>query len=205
MSTRAQRQFENHLDWLFRIRTHSLRSFLWPTMGPPPRLSKKRLKRSIAKLQEIAVDSYLSSRLARKVYRSYDHKRQWHSKRNKGFGIRAKKKAFKSWYDQKVTTKNSVYVFWDKKKCLYVGRTLNGKGRPTSHFEKYWFRRTTRVDVFGFDRKRDVPKYECVLTHRWQPAYSRITPSRKRYYTHCPVCEGREEISDSVKSMFRLR
>jgi hypothetical protein len=174
-------------------------------MGKAPLFSKKRLRRSIAKLQEIAVDSYLGSKDARQVYKSYDHKRQWHSKRNKGYGVRAKKKAFKNWYEQRITTKNSVYVFWDKKKCLYVGRTLNGKGRPTAHFEKYWFRRATRVDVFAFDRKRDVPRYECVLTHRWEPAYSRITPARRRYYTHCPICDGRREIAMSLKSMFRLR
>lgn len=201
----AQRQFDAELFRLFKIRSHPLRTYLWPTSGKPAQLTKKTLKRSIAKLQDIATDHYLSSREARRTLRSYDHKRQWHSKRNKGFGVRAKKKSFKDWYERKITTKNSVYAFWDTSKCLYIGRTLNGKGRPTSHFEKYWFRRVTRIDVFGFDRKRDVPRYECMLTHRWNPAYSRITPSMKKYYTRCPICEGRREISSGVKRIFRFR
>jgi hypothetical protein len=205
MTTRAQKQFEDQLCRLFKIRTHQLRAYLWPTTGKAAHLTKTRLRRSIARLQEIATDAYLASREAKKVFKSFDHKRQWHSKRNKGFGVSAKKRAFKNWYERKITTKNSVYVFWDKSKCLYVGRTLNGKGRPTSHFEKYWFRRATRVDIFGFDRKRDVPKYECVLTHRWKPAYSRITPSRKRYYSPCPICVGRKHILMDTKSMFRFR
>ena len=205
MATKAQKQFEGQLLRLFHVRTHPLVSYLWPTMGKAPQLTKKRVGRSIAKLQEIAVNDYLRSKEARIVYRSYDHKRQWHSKRNKGFGVSAKKKAFKNWYERTITTRNSVYVFWDKSKCLYVGRTLNGKGRPTSHFEKYWFRRATRVDIFAFDRKRDVPRHECVLTHRWDPAYSKIMPARKRYYTPCPICVGRKRISDDVKTMFRLR
>lgn len=205
MATKAQRQFDQRLFRLFKIRTHQLRTYLWPTAGAAPRLTRKRLQQEIAKLQDIAVNDYLFSRQAREEFGSYDHKRQWHSKRNKGFGVRAKKRSFKDWYERKITTKNSVYVFWDRSKCLYVGRTLNGKGRPTSHFEKYWFRRATRVDIFGFDRKRDVPKHECLLTHRWNPAYSKITPATRRYYTRCPICEGRQQISRDIKSIFSLR
>ena len=56
-----------------------------------------------------------------------------------------KKQSFKKWYESKITTKNCVYAFWNGKRCLYVGRTLNGKGRPTSHFEKHWFGKATKV------------------------------------------------------------
>ena len=190
---------------LFQIRTHQLRSYLWPTRGKAPRLTKKRLVVGISKLQDIAVNDYLHSKVAKEAFKSYDYKRQWHAKRNKGFGVSAKKKSFRDWYERHITTKNSVYAFWNKSKCLYVGRTLNGKGRATSHFEKYWFRQATRVDIFGFDRKRDVPKYECMLTHRLNPAYSKITPSTKRYYSHCPICDGRKHISKGIKGMFRFR
>jgi hypothetical protein len=143
MSMTAKKQFEDHLLQLFRIRTHKLRSYLWPAAGKAPQLTKTRLTRSISKLQDIAVDDYLDSKFAKKVFNSYDYKRQWHSKRNKGIGVSAKKRSFKDWYERSITTKNSVYAFWYKSKCLYVGRTLNGKGRATSHFEKYWFRRAT--------------------------------------------------------------
>jgi hypothetical protein len=173
-------------------------------MGAAPQLTRKRVRRTIEKLQYIATADYFRSKEAKQLISSYDHKRQWHIK-GKGFGVRTKAKKFKSWYDKKIETKNCVYVFWKGSHCLYVGRTLSGKGRPTSHFQKYWFRAATRIDVYGFDRKRDVPRFECMATHYWEPAYSRVTPASKKYYSVCPVCKGRDFIGGQVKWLFRLR
>jgi hypothetical protein len=135
----------------------------------------------------------------------YDYKRQWHSKKGKGFGRTKKKQSFKKWYDKNITTRNCVYAFWNKSRCLYVGRTLNGKGRPTAHFEKYWFGRATRVDVYGFDRRRDVPRFECLLTHKRSPSKSKMKPAKKKYYSPCPVCVGKKFIGDEVRGIFQLR
>ena len=205
MSYRAARQFEDELYKLFDARTHELRNYMWPVAGSAPKLTRKRVRRSIAKLKNIAQADYLKSREAKGILRDFDHKRQWHSKKGKGFGRPAKKRSFKKWYESKITTKNCVYAFWNKARCLYIGRTLNGKGRPTSHFEKHWFGKATRVDVYGFRRRRDVPRFECMLTHKESPSYSRMKPSSKKYYAVCPVCEGRKVISDHVRWLFRLR
>lgn len=201
----AARKFDRELIKLFRKRTHGLRAYMWPISGTAPKLSRSHISAAIQRLRDIAEVDYLKSRYARRILRDYDYKRQWHSKKGKGFGRDAKKRSFKKWYDKKITTKNCVYAFLNGKRCLYVGRTLNGKGRPTSHFEKHWFGKATRVDVYGFDRRRDVPRFECLLTHKRNPSYSKMKPSSKKYYTPCPVCEGKEFIGDEVRSIFFLR
>src|ERR1022692_1716105 len=169
MVSKAATRFENELSDLFRARTHSLRSYMWPSAGPAPTISPKKIGISIRRLQTIAETDYLKSKSARGILRSYDYKRQWHSKKGKGFGRPAKRRSFKRWYEKHITTKNCVYAFWNGSRSLYVGRPLNGKGRPTSHFEKHWFGQATRVDIVGFERKREVPRYECMLTHKYDP------------------------------------
>lgn len=205
MSSRAARRFDLELSILFRARTHQLRNYMWPTRGPAQRFTKERVKKTIAKLQDIAEDDYLRSRDARKLLLRFDYKHQWHTKRGKGFGRSAKKKAFKKWYERAITTKNCVYAFWNGSHCLYVGRTRRGQGRPISHFDKFWFSQATRIDIFGFSGRRDVPQFECMLTHKAVPTYAEHKPSSQRYHTPCPVCDGRIRIRDEIRRLFRLR
>lgn len=205
MAKQASKRFDEELSTLFRARTHSLRDHFWPKVGKAPSLGRQQVSKSIRKLQGIAEAGALKSRPTREMLGAYDYKRQWHPKRGKGWGRPAKRTAFKDWYDKHITTKNCVYAFWNRKKCLYIGRTLNGKGRPTSHFDKHWFGKATRVDVYGFDRKRDVPRFECLLTHKHQPAYSRMRPASKKYYSQCVICAGDRLIRTEIKSLFRLR
>jgi hypothetical protein len=199
------RQFDHELERLFDARVHGLRSTIWAAPGAAPAITKEKIRKSIGRLQDLAEAALLRTKRSRRVLRGFDYKRQWHAKKGKGFGRPAKKRSFKRWYEQEITTRNCVYVFWNSKSCLYVGRTLNGKGRPSSHFEKHWFGKATRVDVFAFDRKKDVPRFECMMTHRFKPSYSRMKPSSKRYHSRCPICEARTEIKSDVKSLFRLR
>jgi Zn ribbon nucleic-acid-binding protein len=205
MASRAARQFNAEVSRLFKARTHKLRSTIWPTRGREPRVSRSTIRETISKLQTLAEKALLSSQFSRKIFRGYDYKKQWHAKKGKGHGRTEKRKSFKQWYENHIKTQNCVYVFWQGQRCLYVGRTLNGQGRPTTHFERYWFGRASRVDVHGFERKRDVPRFECMLTHRYHPVYSRMKPSSKKYYTRCPVCEANKKIQVEVEKLFRLR
>lgn len=205
MAKHSRRKFENELDCLFKIRTHSLVSHYWPTKGATPKLTPSKIRNSIKNLQAIAEKELLSSRYGKELLAAYDNKKSWHTKRGKGWDRQTKKRTFKLWYDKNITTKNCVYVFWNNKRCLYIGRTLNGKGRPIAHFEKHWFNRATRIDIYGFERKRDVPRFECLLTHKCHPKHSKIRPSQKRYYSKCPICEGDKLIRNQVKYIFRMR
>jgi hypothetical protein len=199
------KKFDAELERLFDARMYNLRSEIWSARGAVPKITKAKIQNSISKLQNVAEEALLASRPSKKVFAGYDYKRQWHPKKNKGFGRPAKRASFKRWYEENITTKNCVYVFWQKKKCLYIGRTLNGKGRPTNHFDKHWFGHATRIDIYAFDRKRGVPRFECMLTHRWTPSYSRMKPASKKFYTRCSVCDVRGDIKSEVKSLFRLK
>lgn len=205
MVTKLAGKFDRELEKLFSSRVHHLRTEIWPSQGAAPKITKTKIQKSIGKLQSISEIALLRSRLAKKVFRDYDYKRQWHPKKNKGFGHAAKRRSFKQWYDGNITTKNCVYVFWQKKNCLYVGRTLNGKGRPSAHFEKHWFNKATRIDIYAFDRKRSVPRFECMLTHKWKPSYSRMRPASKKFYTKCAICDVEKNIKTEIKGLFRLK
>lgn len=198
-------EFDRELNSLFDARTHDLRSQIWAKRGAAPKFTKTKIKKSIERLNEIAETALLRMPDIRDQLSEYDHKKRWHPKRGKGFGWSAKKREFRKWYDEHITTRNCVYVFWRNKRCLYVGRTLNGKGRPSAHFEKHWFSQATRIDVYGFDRKREVPRFECLFTHRHRPTQSRIRPATKRYYTRCPICVVKENIRYEIKYLFRLK
>ena len=203
--SKAAKRFDGVLYDLFERRTHRLHTYMWPISGSAPQLKRKTVNSGIKRLQTIAEDDFLRSKHAKQLLNGFDYKRQWHAKMGKGFGLPAKKRSFKTWYESKITTKNCVYAFWRGKRCLYVGRTINGKGRPTAHFEKHWFAQATRLDVYGFDGRRDVPRFECLLTHKRTPMRSKMKPSQKKYYSRCPICEGKKFIQDEVRWIFRLR
>lgn len=205
MTKMTARMFDTELARLFNTRTRQLRAKVWPSRGAAGKITKKKIQISIGKLQGLAEAALLRSKHGKLILGNYDYKRQWHPKRGKGFGRSAKKRHFKDWYERHITTQNCVYVYWGQSRCLYVGRTLNGKGRPSSHFEKHWFGKATRLDVYAFRRKRDVPRFECMFTHLHQPSYSKIKPSTKRFHSRCPVCDVHRAIKGEVKSIFRLR
>ena len=205
MASKLAAKFDRELSDLFDDRIHQIRSYVWPTRGAAPKVTKTRVKESIARLQALAERAVIRAKDGKRVFSGYDHKKQWHPKKGKGVGRPEKARQFKLWYDKNITTKNCVYVFWARKKCLYVGRTLNGKGRPSSHFEKHWFSAATRLDIFSFDRKREVPRFECMFTHKHRPSRSKMKPSKKKYYARCQVCEARELVSQEVKWLFRLK
>lgn len=198
-------QFEEELNRLFRARTHWLRTYVWPTAGKAPKINRKTLQGSIERLQQLAETEYLKSAEANRTLNGYEIKRQWHPKKNKGHGVPAKRNTFGKWYQTEIASRNCVYAFWSGSKCLYVGRTLNGEGRPSSHFSKYWFAKATRLDVYGIRLKTKVPRFECMLTHQFDPYHADKTPSAKKYTAYCPICVGKKDIKDEVERIFRLK
>src|SRR5204862_5770407 len=60
-----------------------------------------------------------------------------------------------------------VYAFWRGKTCLYVG-----KGKRTSRLndhEKSYGRQADSIEVFFVKTKTQLPKVECLATHRFEP------------------------------------
>jgi hypothetical protein len=69
--------------------------------------------------------------MARRVFqRSVEKKKTWMTK---GWGTEEKQEKFRAWARRKIDKDSEkVYVFWNGKKCSYVGRT---RGRGSSDFD----------------------------------------------------------------------
>ena len=198
--------FDRKLKSLFDRRTAWLRTAIGKKRpGRPHEFTKKKVGPKLDELENIAAEILVGRRARKEFRRSIDGMRQWHVKRGKGHGFRAKKESFGDWYDKKIGHKNCVYVFWAKKDCVYAGRTLRGKSRPVEWFDRYWFSRVTRIDIHTVRRQSEVPKVECLAVHLFDPTENTNWPSLEKYTKKCPICKATKAIDAELKSIFRLR
>ena len=203
MAKHAAHAFDKKLKDLFWNRTHWLRAEVRaPTRGKAPTFSRKKVNKAIDDLKALTTACLIKNHAVDNFAGLYDQKRQWHIK---GHGAGKKRRAFVQWFDKAIPHSNCVYVFWARRKCRYVGRTLNGKGRPQSHFDKHWFSGVTRIDILSSKRPRNIPKLECLATHRFEPSKSKIKPSNKKYHSRCPICETHKRVRTEVRSLFKLK
>ena len=197
-------EFSRGLSELFERRTNWLKRAIGEVNpGPVLTFSKKKVMSRINRLCSLARE-ILSRKRARKALRKLECRR-WHPKKGKGFGRDQKQAVFKKWYERQIKQPNCVYIFWSRRKCEYVGRTLKGKGRPQSHFKQYWFGSVTQIDIMIVQQRRLVPMYECLAIDLYKPKRNLQKAARKRFSTKCPVCTVVKEIKDELKSLFKLR
>src|SRR5262245_32054130 len=134
MPTRLQREFDAQLSDLFKRRTDWVRRQIRrPKQGQPPHFNRRHVDKAISNLNELVERSLIKEHAVQTLSDIYDEKLQWHVIRSKGWGAEKKRRSFLEWYERKGISRNCVYVFWAKKTCRYVGRTLNGKNRPQAH------------------------------------------------------------------------
>ncbi len=206
MARHAALDFDRRLLRLFKDRTHRLRAQVRkPTRGKAPSFNKTKVERVIKQLQELATKCQLHDHAIRGLRQLYDLKKQWHVTSKTGWGNERKRKAFVAWFEKHIPYDNCVYVFWEKRRCRYVGRTLGGQNRPQSQFQKFWFPGVTRVDIYASGGAREIPKLECLATHRFRPTHSRMKPATRKWYSKCPICETRKLVRAEVKAIFRFR
>ena len=148
-------QFRHTLEQLFHDRAHWLFSVLRERRpGAPPKFGRKNVDRAIGELQQLASGA-LAPKLAKAEFTASVAKRKrWHVK---GWGRQEKRQMFNLWYDKHIPYKRCVYVFWSARHCIYVGKTKGGAGRPSSHFDKYWFNGISRIDIFSTPSAIRVP------------------------------------------------
>jgi hypothetical protein len=199
-------KFDRELEKLFNRRTSWLRQAIGKNKpGRPHVFNRKKVGPKLRELGELAAQIVARRRARKEFRRVVDGKRQWHVKRGKGFGIDAKRKTFKRWYDKRIGNKNCVYVFWSGKECVYVGRTSQGKWRPAGWFDRVWFQPVSRIDIHSVLRPSEVPKAECLAKHLFDPAENKNRPSIGSYTKKCPICEATKEIDHELRNIFRLR
>lgn len=206
MARHASVEFRRELNGLFSLRSHWLRSSVEGARpGPPPSLNRKRLHRSIWRLQDLASKA-LAVKLAREQFQeSVKGRRSWHPKKGKGHGRDAKKRTFKRWFRTKFGKGTYVYVFWNRRRCIYVGKTTKSGGRIAGHFDKHWFGGVSRIDVYQTNGRRSLPALECLAIHRFQPSRNKFRAERKKWTSKCELCRVHRQIKDELTDIFRLR
>ena len=198
--------FAKGLNNLFYRYTEKLRREAGKkSKGPEPKMDQRHLKRKIERLVQIARDTELY-KLGRVVFdESVDEKHQWDPKRGKGWGVDAKKRTFRKWYDNNIYGRNCVYIFWARRKCLYVGRTGVGGRRPEAHFEKFWFPAVTRIDSYIVSGKRKLPMTECLAIDLFRPTKNKVRSAQKKWANRCPVCTKEMSVRRQLKQLFPLK
>ena len=206
MSSRAVVQFRRELNHLFEKRTFWIRKAIADgTTRRPPVLRRKQITKVIECLQSLATKCLADDFAHQEWNRVVRKKKQWHVTRGKGWGRSEKKDHFNKWFTRYIPFKNCIYIFWAKRRCIYVGRTVNGKGRPQSHFIKFWFGSVTRIDIFSTSAASHVPKLECLAIHRFRPRENGMKASIPKWAKKCPVCVAHELIADELRRIFALR
>jgi hypothetical protein len=170
-------------------------------IGAPPKFNRKKLSRGINKLQEIASET-LTHGFARKEFEKNTKKRK--SYKIRGHGRNRKRENIENWFERYIPYRNCVYIFWSHKKCLYVGRTGAGGGRPSSHFQKHWFDSATRIVVIATSRSQ-TSKIECLAIHRYLPKFNVNKASSKKWTKKCPLCRVHKNIESELRTIFRFK
>jgi hypothetical protein len=199
-----QGTFNRKLDSLYKKRTGWLRTVLTKANpGPVPTLTKTQRERTIKLLQEIASDALAKKMARREFQRSIEKRRTWMTK---GWGTEKKRRKFRAWARKKIDSHSGkVYVFWDGKKCRYVGRTRGRGSRPSQHFKRGWFKRTTRIDVYMAPRQSDIPRLECLARHRFLPSQNKIKVAKEKWTPRCLLCVLHKKIKNELRGIFRFR
>jgi len=201
------KEFERALDQLFRERTHWLRTAVGHTKpGPAPQFTKAKVEKKLSQLENLARVILCKKRAEQEFDKIVESYRQWHIKKGKGWRWRERRASFGRWYDTQVKASHCIYSFWDKnRRCLYIGRSINGKGRPQAHFEKFWFPRATRIDIAIVSTPSQVHRAECLAIDLWDPLYNDRQSAKHKYQKKCPVCSDVKEISAELRSLFKLK
>lgn len=197
------KKFETTLNELFKRRTEWLcREITDFKPGPPNAWNKKIRDSGVNSLLEIAED-ILATDFAKKEFEKHPPK---YRIKIKGWGDDKKKDNFKTSYDENISMKNCVYIFFGKNnKCLWVGRTEDGKGRPASHFEKKWAKDATRINIYPVNNKTQLHPLECLAWHSFTPKFNKNKPARGKNEKACPMCNILHNINTEMKSIFALK
>jgi len=200
-----QTQFEDALSRLLKQRTFLIeRAAGLEKRGKPPKINRQKLEKTIKRLQNLAM-KIRRREIVREFGKCVSERHQWHPKKGKGWGISQKKRSFGQWMDERIKNANYIYMFWSNRICEYVGRSIQGRTRPQSHFEKHWFSRVSRIDIWSVRKKSDVPKLECLAVHQFQPTRNKIRPAERKWTKKCPICQMARTIESELRDIFRLK
>lgn len=191
-------QFDKKLKELLKIRLYKIHKKLKISgAGQPPKYTKRKFKDQIEEIVEcIPYILIKTQEIGKEWKRASAHKETFKAN---GWGRDEKKKLFKEKYDNKIKFKNCIYVFCNQNKALYVGRTVNGKGRPSSHFTDTRCIGTTNIKIYPTSKLSYVPRLECLAWHILKPNKNKNAPSKPKWSKKCPICHTQDFIKSELK------
>jgi len=197
--------FNRELDSLFKKRTDWLRHEIGkPRKGKPPVFNRKRRERTIKSLVEIVSKAQIKDYVRKEFQQRVEKSARWYPKKN-AISRDEKKREFRKWYERKFKKSSCIYLFWAGNRCLYAGKTIRGSGRIRNHFEKHWFSKATRIDVFMARGDKDLPSLECLAIPRHKPKENDIRAVKKKGSAKCPLCAETRLVKRELRQIFPLK
>lgn len=192
-------QFHRKLDKLWERRTDELRALIKPKIGMRLGFTRKLRNKTIGELLDIATEILVRKVAKRELY-DLIVGRSLHRIRGRGLDGRGNDLvAFARRLRGPI-----IYAFWRGKRCLYVGK--GQKPSRLAGYQRHAFQtKSDRVEVFSIRTKSQLPKAECLATHRFRPRHNRVKPARVRWGKRCPVCRRHDEIKHLLSALFPMR
>lgn len=195
------KQFSRKLDELWRRRTAEVRALVVPRgQGQPLRFTKDIRRKYTDALLEVATRILLKKEGKKEFDRIVARRRL---RKVGGRGLVERFHRLIEWAGKKCDGP-IVYVFWHRRKCLYVGKGKTWK-RLKAYRKSAYLLQATDLEVFCLNSRSQLPKAECLATHLFEPRDRAIKPARKRWGKSCPICKKHDEIRKSLTALFRMR
>ena len=105
---------------------------------------------------------------------------------------------------RKLNSSNQIYVFWHKRKCVYVGQTKNNVLGGSGKWRRDVWRDSTHLQMFSTWNSRDLDKLECLGVDRWGPTHNRVKPPSTWHRSKCPVHKILYGVDRELKDTFAL-
>jgi hypothetical protein len=204
-----QKQFRTTLQRLYERRRHALEHDLRRLVslkglrGQPIRPKPEEIPEAVEALKGILLRApEMRSRIEEEFYRHTRGGRKFSEARFLNRRYDRMTEQVVDW--AKDLPGSLVYVFWGNGRCLYVGRTQNGGGRPSQHRKEWWFKeRATRVEAYLPKDYRHLAALECLGIHYLRPTQNENRAARMGApFKVCPVCSGFEAFEEQVEAAF---
>jgi len=197
-----QRKFKRELKSLFGIRSLRIYDRLKHIHSHGHSdIPKRKLKNTLKKLKDLSMEIIIKDHCRKDFLDIITKKKGWRPKRAQVWSRTEKRDKFNQWFERNNLGPNCIYVYWAKNVCQYVGRTGKGSGRPSAQFEKFWFGRVTRIDVYNVSMVTEIPKAECLAFHLFSPKRNKVRPSSKKGSQKCPICRARKYIYRELRNI----
>ncbi len=103
-----------------------------------------------------------------------------------------------------VGDKSFVYIFWQNRKCLYVGQA--GTYRRIRAYQKsYYLNRATRFEILLVKRRSELTMQECMTQHYLNPKDTKVKPAHKSWGRRCPICAKHDRSRTEILDIFSLK